>query len=141
MVIKITRWSPDTCDCVIEYSWDSTTTETNRIHTLDNYVKKCAFHSGLATDNDRWNTVLEENPRKNYALQTVLDNGPAALFDTVSGSRVLKNGITYSWTWSGTAPDRVLTISFTGITLTQNQKNTAQTFLDNRFGVGKVLIV
>jgi hypothetical protein len=141
MATKITRYSPDSCDCIIEYSWDDTEPETTRTHTLSTYVNKCSAHSILATDQDRWNAVFEENPRKNFALQNILDNSPTtALYDIVNGIRYLKNNIGFNFSFSGTAPNRVLTISFTGITLTTNQKNTIQTFLNSRFGVGKVII-
>jgi len=141
MVTKITRYSPDTCSCVIEYSWDDTQPESTRTHTLANYINKCPAHTVLATDQDRWNAVFEENPRKNQAYQHILDNSPTtSLYDIVNGTRQLKNGITFSWSWSGTAPNRVLTISYTGITLTTAQKNSIQTFLNTRFGAGKVLI-
>jgi len=140
MATKVTRWSPDTCDCVIEYSWDDSVPEDQRVHTLSNYVNKCAAHSALSTDTDRWNAVFEENPRKNIAHQLILDNAPTAMYDLVNSNRVLKSGIAINLSWSGTAPNRVLTISYTGITLTTNQRNTIQTFLNNRFGVGKVLL-
>ena len=141
MAIKTTRWSPDTCSCVLEYTWDDTVPQSSRIHSIDNYITKCAAHAAQATDTDRWNTILEENPRKNVANQLVIDNGPSSLYDVQQdGSRTLKNNITLTWTWSGVAPNRVLTISYTGITLTTNQKNQAQTFLNNRFGVGKVIL-
>jgi len=141
MTIQTTRYSPDTCACVIDYTWDDTLTEDNRVHSLKTYINKCPSHISLATDNDRWNAVFEENPRKNKTLQNILDNGPATLYDLVNGSKQLKRTITYSFSWSGTAPNRVLTVSFTGIVLTTNQKNIAQTFLNNQFGAGKVLIV
>ena len=141
MAIKTTRWSPDTCSCVIEYTWDDAVPQASRVHSLDSYITKCVAHASLSTDTDRWNCVLEENPRKNFANQTVLDNGPSSLYDLQQdGSRTLKNGITLNWTWSGTAPNRVLTISYTGITLTTNQKTQAQNWLNNRFGVGKVIL-
>jgi len=142
MVINTTRFSPDTCDCVIDYDWDSTTNETNRTHILNQFVNLCPAHAALATNNDKWNTIFEENRRKNNALQHILDNSPTtALYDIINGARQLKTSLGLNFSWSGTAPDRVLTISFTGITLTTNQKNTVQTFLNTRFGTGKVLIV
>ena len=141
MVINTTRYSPDTCDCVIEYDWDSTTNETNRVHTLKRFVNKCSAHIMLATDTDSWNCVFEENPRKGQALRTILDNSPTtALYDIVGGNRQLKPALGFNFSWSGTAPNRVLTISFSGITLTTQQKNTLQTALNTRFGSGKVLI-
>jgi hypothetical protein len=76
MAIKTTRYSPDTCECVLEYTWDDTVAEENRTHTLSNFINRCSAHSSLSSDNDRWNTIFDENPRKNIALKTVLDNGP-----------------------------------------------------------------
>ena len=139
MTIQTTRWRPDTCPCIIEYTWDDTVPESSRVHTLSS-ITKCNIHTSL-TNNSAYSTVLDENPRKNLSLLTCLENGPTALFDTIDGTRQLKGNITFNWSWSGTAPNRVLTISFTGITLTTNQRNTIQTFLNNRFGVGKVTLV
>ena len=141
MTTKITRFSPDTCECVIEYSWDSESTEANRTHTLSNYVNKCSAHQGLATDQDRWNAVFEENPRKNIARKLLLDNAPTAVFDIIYGNREFKSGISFNFSWSGTAPNRTLTISLTGVTLTNQQRNTIQNALNNRFGNGVVTIV
>lgn len=141
MAIKTTRFSPDTCGCVLEYTWDDTLSESQRTHTLSNFVTRCPAHSSLASDTDRWNAVFDENPRKNNARQLCLDNGPTSLYDIIDGTRQLKSTINYNWSWSGTAPNRVLTISFTGISLTTQQKSTIQTALNTRFGSGKVLIV
>ncbi len=142
MVTKITRWSPDTCGCVIEYSWDDSVPSDSRVHSLSTYVNKCAAHNILATDTDRYNTVLEENPRKNQALQNILDNSPTtSLYDIVNGNRQLKQTLLFNFSWSGTAPNRVLTVSFTGITLTTNQKNTLQSALNTKFGTGKVVLL
>ena len=141
MVVKTTRWSPDTCACQLEYTWDSTDSETSRTHTFLNYINRCPAHPSLSTDTQRYNAVSEENLRKNDSFGIALNNGPAILFDTqVDGTRSLKNGITFSWTWSGTAPNRLLTITYTGISLTTNQRNAIQTKLDNKFGIGKVVI-
>jgi hypothetical protein len=140
VTIKTTRWSPDTCSCSVEYTWDDTLTEANRTHTLSDVINKCPAHSAL-TNSSVYTTVLDENPKKNITLQLSLDNGPSTLYDTVNGTRQLKSTISYSYSFSGTAPNRVLTISFTGITLTTQQKTTIQTALNTRFGSGKVLIV
>lgn len=140
MTIRTTRWSPDTCSCVIEYTWDDTQPEQTRTHNLDNYITRCPAHSALANDTERWNTILEENPRKNIALQASLDNGPTTLYDLIDGQRQLKQNITYSFSFSGTAPNRVITISFIGVSLTNTQKTTIRNALNTRFGTGRVLI-
>jgi len=132
----MTRWTPDTCSnppCIFEYTDDGNA-------TLTNTVQKCSRHSSQA-DSTAFSNVVEENQRKNISYQFVLDNSPTtSLYDIVNGTRQLKNGITFSWTWNGTPPNTVLTITYTGITLTTAQKNTIQSALNTRFGTGKVLI-
>ena len=131
----MTRWTPDTCNnppCIFEYTDDGN-------FTLTNVVQKCSRHSSQ-TNSVAYTNVKGENQNKNIAHQLILDNGPTALFDTVNGSRVLKNSITVSWVYSGTPPDTTLTLTYTGITLTNQQKNSIQTFLNNRFGTNKVVL-
>jgi len=139
MAIRTTRWSPDTCTCVIDYTWDDTTSETNRVHTLST-ITKCPAHIAQ-TDSTAYSTVLDENPRKNIALENILSSSPTtALYDTVNGTRQFKQGINVNFSWSGTAPNRVLTLTITGISLTTPQKNTLQTALNTRLGSGKVVL-
>jgi hypothetical protein len=141
MTIQTTRWSPDTCTCVLEYTWDDTLPNDQITPTYSNTISKCPDHSSQSGDT-LFNIVNEENPRKNITLQMLLDNGPSTLYDLVGGTtRVLKKNIGFNFSWSGTAPNRVLTVSFTGITLTNAQKNTAQSVLNTRFGIGKVVLV
>jgi hypothetical protein len=129
----VTRWSPDTCQCVIEYNDDI---------TLSRVVQACAAHQG-GTEATVFSTVLEENPRKNNSLKEILDNAPASMFDidAESGQRVFKRGIDVNFAWSGVAPNRTLTLTVTGITLTANQRNAIQNKLDTKFGAGKVTVV
>jgi len=84
---------------------------------------------------------MDEDPRKNTVLQACIDNLAAQLSSTGSAGGSLKAGITYNFTFTGVAPDRVLNVSFSGITLTAAQKVTAQMWCDSHIGVGKVLIL
>lgn len=129
----VTRWSPDTCECVIEYNDDL---------SLSRVVNACAAHQA-GTESTVFQTVLEENPRKNRSLKEMLDNAPPALFDVdaESGTRVFKRGINVDFDWDGVAPNRTLTLTVKGITLTANQMNAIQNKLDARFGAGKVTVV
>ncbi len=140
MTIKTTRWTLDTCECIIEYTWDDSTSESTRTHTLDNYITKCPAHSILATDTDRWNTILSENPRKGGSLQICMDNVSTLTTINEDGQVVLKPTIKFNFSWTGTAPNRVLNISFSGIALSDSIKNNLQTLIDNKFGVGKVVL-
>jgi hypothetical protein len=144
MATKITRYKPDTCECILEYSWDDTTTEDQRVHTPTSIVQKCAAHQTIPDTPTVFNTVvMDENPRKNLSLDEILQNAPSTAWydiDATSGTRVFKKGITIDWTWSGTAPNRSLALTITGITLTTQQRNTLQTRLNNKFGINKVTI-
>lgn len=140
MVIITTRWSPDHCSCVVEYTWDNTTDENTRVHNYDNHIHICPDHLNVGPNLSGYNTMLDENQRKNNTLQHLIDNAAAQLSATGTAGGTLKNGITYNFSYTGTAPNRVLNISFTGITLTTAQKNALQTAANNKFGVNKVVI-
>lgn len=140
MTINTTTWSLDTCACVLEYEWDDSLPDTSRVHTVTRIISSCAAHSTSATIQDHFNIVMDENPRKNNAYQHLIDTFPAQLSSTGAAGGKLKDGITFNFSLSGTAPNRVLTISYTGITLTAPQKTAIQTALNNRFGSGKVVI-
>jgi hypothetical protein len=143
MAIRITTWKPDTCDCIIEQGIDDSLPEGSQVLFGVNSIFKCVAHQNLATPTAHFNAVNDENPRKNHSLDEILQNAPSTNWydiDPVSGSRSFKNGVTVNLNWSGTAPNRVLTLTFTGITLTGAQRNTLQTRLNNRFGTGKVVL-
>jgi hypothetical protein len=143
MTIRTTSWSPDTCNCTLEYTWDDAVPEDQRTHTPANIVRRCSAHTPLADTNSVFNTIMEENPRKNRSFDEILQNAPNTNWfdiDAESGQRVFKKNIILNWNWTGTAPNRVLTLTFSGITLTTAQRNTLQTRLNTRFGSGKVIL-
>lgn len=145
MTIKTTRWSPDTCDCVLEYEWDDSLPNDQIVITYKTTVSQCANHINLNGNNkkDTYDSVNEENKRKNGTITELItrmqsDFGEA---DPTTGAITLKRAINVSWAWSGTAPNRVLTLTVKGITLTANKMNQAKTFLDTKYGTGKVILV
>jgi hypothetical protein len=142
MTTRYVTWSPDTCNCVLQYSWDDTLDLNTQNFPVTEVFNKCSNHSSLATDDDIYSSIKDENTRKNRALQYILDNGPASLYDLADDgvTRVLKPSITFNFSVSGTPPNRVVTVSFSGVTITSNQKQIAQNFCDNHFGVGKIVI-
>lgn len=142
-MLKVTRWSPDTCSCIIDYQWDDTLPNDQITLTPVNIVQRCTAHESLQDTNSVYDAVNEENPRKNKALDEILQNAPSNTWydiDANSGQRIFKNNIGINWSWSGTAPNRTITLTFSGVTLTNQQKNTLQTRLNNRFGNGKVIL-
>lgn len=125
-MIHTTRWTPDTCGCVIEYTWDDSEPEDTRQHVYSNTVQRCTIHAALNLSGlTHFNAVHEENTRK---------NGVLAL------GQAIKASLDFSlMSWSFDAASRTLTINSNG-QLTTQQRNTLQTQANNRFGAGKVII-
>ena len=138
--MKDNLWRPDSCSCQFRFNFDDAVSESSRTQSVSTVPTKCAAHSSLASDALRWSTVLDENPRVGISLLLALANGPSTLYNIVDNSRQLKPTIKYNWSWSGTAPNRVLNISFTGITLTTQEKTTIQNAINARLGSGKVVL-
>jgi hypothetical protein len=142
LTIQITRWTPDTCGCIIEYQWDDTVDPALRTHTIKNVVNKCVVHTAQGPDTNHFNVVLDENQKKNQAIDHIVQNAPAAFVDILpDGTKQLKAGITIDFTHTGVAPNRLITLTIKGITLTTAQTTNLQSRLDTRFGVGKVTVV
>lgn len=142
MTIRTTQWKPDTCGCVISYNWDDTLPLDQITFTLQS-ITKCPNHTNLADNNTAFSAVDAENKRKNQSFDEILQNAPNTNWydiDSATGARVLKKNITLRWTWSGTSPNRVLTLFFDGITLTTTQRTTLQNRLNTRFGTGNIVL-
>jgi hypothetical protein len=147
MKLQTTTWSPDTCDCEIEYQWDDDLPQDERTHTISFVKKGCQNHRNLLPNATvTYSCILDENNKKNNTLQTALEIAPNQLADVFLGEDgttqyyKLKDNIVFSFSFSGTAPNRVLTITFQGITLTTQQRNAIQNKLNQKFGTGNVVI-
>lgn len=134
MVIVTNRWSPDTCSCELEYSWDTEQKEDVRVHNFERVIRACPAHDSVVSARSTskaelqkvYDTVLEENQRKNQALGKALEVRPelADLVDSATGKRhdlvqvaqqlkmepskaaaavgggmALKEGVNYTWRW------------------------------------------
>lgn len=140
MTIQTTRWSPDTCECVLEYTWDDLVPADQRTHTFARHLNTCSKHAGLSGQ-ARYNAALQHNQRKNFTASEILERFTALVADTgADGSKRFKNGVTFNWSYSGVDDARVLTVSLSGVNLTNQQKNALQTALDTRFGAGRVVV-
>jgi len=149
---QFTTWSPDHCTCEIIFTWDSDASPDTRVHTVHDVTRKCPNHQNTTDITDHYNVVLGENNRKNFAIDHIIQNTPLALVDVApDGTKTIKT-ITNpdgskTPTWSvffshqGVSPNRTLTLTISGITLTQTQLTNLQSKLDTRFGAGKVTVV
>lgn len=125
----MTTWKPATCgttqldrtSCVVEVE-TQTFTVTCPAHSL---VSAGTRFVALTDENRRgWGNVYGE-------LLAAAPNQAPAILDSIN----------MTWQWTGTAPNRVLTITVTGITLNNPQKQNVQNKLDARFGAGNVVAV
>lgn len=76
MAIKTTRWQPDTCECIIEYQWDTEDKGgNNRVFTGSNIVHACERHNA-PNPNAHFAQVQADNRLKNNAQKVLKDNYP-----------------------------------------------------------------
>jgi hypothetical protein len=71
-MIKRTRWSPDTCDCVIDYEWDTDAPLGERVHTAVASTP-CHLHRTLPDHVAIHAAVMAENVGKNRLIRKVAD--------------------------------------------------------------------
>ena len=111
MTIKVTRWQPDTCDCVLEYSWDS---ESGEHHDeLNTVIKRCIEHESVA---DPFGVVKEENTRKNKIHTKLVQDddriGETIIDENDTPQRKIKDSVEFNYKFSGKAPDREIEVEF-----------------------------
>lgn len=89
-MIKTTRWSPDTCDCVIDYEWDSELSNELVIHTPVRLDKTCPAHGGLEVE-AAFASIKSENSSKNLAVGYIkknnLSSAPEKIVTQLVGSK------------------------------------------------------
>jgi hypothetical protein len=117
-----TRWSPDTCQCVVEYEWDRTQAEDVRVHTYTGHVQVCSIHQAVAAGLARYTTVMGENQNKNKAIG-------------LAGSVVAANIDQVAWAFNAS---RQVLLTVPGIS--GAQKKTLQAAIDTQLGAGKVIV-
>ena len=123
-MIRVTRWSPDTCNCVFEYEWDDAQKEDVRIHTFKDAIQLCEHHK-ILPGIEAYDGVMAENTTKNITLGIALKAKPDLTID--------------EYTWSFDA-NRKLKVGFLG-KLSTGERSTLQSMCDSKFGAGKVEVV
>lgn len=76
-MVKVTRWRPDTCGCIIDYSWDADDAARGReiVVTWHATQKTCPDHDGL-TGPEHYAVVHAENRAKNLAVGILYERLP-----------------------------------------------------------------
>lgn len=136
---RITRWSPDTCDCVIDIGWDDSVPDTERRHTYNKSVKVCPYHVAEFGKPSHLQVVLGENQLKNYVMvdaAEILGIKMDITHDSPESERLAFDRFINSYQWSFD-DNRKLTINFSG-TLDAQQKTQLQQVADTKYGIGKI---
>ena len=126
-MIHTTLWTPDTCGCSIRYSWDTESSEDERVHDFHSVEKICADHSGLMKDNTHYKHVLAENQTKNKVHGAILEHIPRLKKQGVQPDGttfdVLDPTVQYNWSFKGKDHNRKLYVSIEGVELTKAEFN------------------
>jgi hypothetical protein len=75
MALIVNRWKPDTCDCVIEYSWDDSQPAESREHIAREIVHACSAHP-KEEKTAHFSKILGENTNKNKVMKKLLEAMP-----------------------------------------------------------------
>lgn len=131
----ITRWSPDTCGCVLDYEWDDSVPQDQRTHAISEVVKACPNHQDTAEK--VYEKVKDENTTKNRVLGEIMESVPALVEEVIDDngniSKRFKRGMEPKWSFD---ENRQLQIE-----LVSSEKAQMKTILDNKFGVNKVKLL
>ena len=115
--------------------------QVHKQQVIDRYSNIFATTNEKAISKGIWNSVDEENKRKNRAIDEIVQRAPDIYVDIApDGTRTLKQGINIDFQWSGSAPNRIIKMIVKGVKLPQNHFDALQTRLNTRFGVGKVIL-
>ena len=145
MRMKTNGWRPENCGCDFEYEYDLDLPNDQRVVTFKRAVKLCAAHQSM-TELAAYNASQNQGARLDKLCKRLKEQFVGTLSDAIIDSDgnntyyEFKSGIGVSWSFTGTGADRVLSASILGYNLSGSQRNQAQTWCDNTFGVGKVVI-
>jgi len=168
MAIHTNLWSPDHCQCQIEFEFDDELPAEKRVHTARRIVKKCPAHStsDIMDRHDHYETVLKENQTKNKVYGHFMETFPehteeVSTEDTETHvmlsdvnelkrklittppepSKKLKKGIKYLYTFDGVGKNRTLHVAFDGADIPDNKKKQWEKQLHSHVGHDKVVVV
>ena len=142
--MKVTTWSPDTCECTIDYEWDETLAGEDRTHAYNRTRTTCQDHTGV-TKSELLDTLNSENQRKNITKEWVLQNIPdvkRTIVDQTTGDSTedFKSGMEFEWSFTGKGKNRILHAGIKGKALSELEKTSIQDYGNSEFGTNKVMV-
>lgn len=129
---KTTRYSPDTCGCVLLLNWDTDHPEDEPV--FGGVEKKCADHASLtSTDEEAHAYAWGDNRVKNRTRQAIMDR-----FGLTHEDMMIGKVDRFNWSFDS---GRVMSCSITGLAITGANKTALDAIIEAFAGSGKVVIV
>jgi hypothetical protein len=145
--LKKTTWSPDTCSCVIDYTWDSRVSEDDRKHFFKDMISTCPAHKHVGDGLSIFSIVVDENSRKNIFERIAMQNVEKHLLDESeideNGKPLIKwrKGVRYEFKFEGTAPQRIVNVRVAGANFHNDFIARLQSLADKEFGIDKLNVI
>lgn len=128
-MIKTTIWRPDTCECEIEYEWDTSSSEDQRMHFLKK-MKRCNHHD--EQDSVAFEKVKDENKRKNRFISELVESSKEISEEVVQEGKSIKQlrkDFLYKWSFD---EERNLLVDLSDFPV--STKNLAKSISRDKFG-------
>ena len=136
-MIKRTTWQPDTCECKIEFEWDSEAPASNRTFTPTQVFATCSRHAGAPNNTTLFARIKGDNNMINDGKKYVIQNLPQ-LTRTLEDGRVRLDDTKVQFELDGERNMRIIV----GDNLTAQEKADLKTALDTELGeTDRVLIM
>lgn len=144
MALRLGGWIPDTCvgssseQCYVKHEYDDRTQAHERTHTPREVLRRCRAHQNISDLATLYQTIHEENVRKNEAIGLIMLNATRGVetTSTANGDEVkFSKGFGASWSFNDS---RVLIITMRGYRPLELQA--FQSRMNTAFGSGKVVI-
>lgn len=140
MVNHLNRFSPDTCKCVIDFTFkDELPLDQQEASYQLVSIQKCSAHQALSDSAAYTAATQVDNKNKNKVEGLIMSSFSALTTLNADGSKVFNPGIQYNWSFDAS---RVLQVSITGAgtNFKNADKVTLQTLCDTQLGAGKIKI-
>lgn len=146
-MIRVNSWSPDTCGCIVLYSWDDAVPAEERVHSPvhehknqtteeETKTKRCQHHDtpDIPDIIDLHECIRSENETKNAIYAHLLDDHPRLVRTRVENDneiRELDPAAGFTFSFSGEGKNRRLQVELRGANLTPLEKNKIRDFAVN----------
>jgi len=115
----------------LEYKWDDSIPQDQRVHTVSKVITKCPAHASTPNDVAHYATIVKENQGKNITLARIAESFPELAQVDANGNSVIKDG-EVQWSF-----DKDRNLKVTAPKLSTVRRAELQSFADSVFRAHK----